>query len=390
VFTQILCLCFQDFADLYDDWYDMKGPRIPSNREDCTSNLSKQVKRGTTQYIFLQSEASSELAESAYSDATLHDFLSTSSFPEQDRSISLGKSPGSLLTDRRFFLGTDEAEERRKACHQVVEVLESMLGLEHLYPVNASYIEENHQPHISYKGLKPSMREVTVSWIVEVCLEHMCSQDTLHLAIKTLDRFLSSTVSFPPSKLQLLAVACLWVASKHEDFIRPTALQLTDIAANSFTTRDLLEMEANVLSVTDFRLASPTVATFLTILNQALPMTHDVFAMAAYLAEVSVLDFALVGVPPSELAKACLLLAASHFQNHAAIDGLHLILPNIIISHESLVWKKLTRVYAQALGPVDLVKSNPYFSPLYFPIHEKYSSTEWNRISLVTPFRMFY
>ena len=174
VFTQILCLCFQDFADLYDDWYDMKGPRIPSNREDCTSNLSKQVKRGTTQYIFLQSEASSELAESAYSDATLHDFLSTSSFPEQDRSISLGKSPGSLLTDRQFFLGKAEAEERRKAWHQVVEVLESMLGLEHLYPVNASYIEENHLSHVSYKGLKPSMREVTVSWMVEVCLEHEC------------------------------------------------------------------------------------------------------------------------------------------------------------------------------------------------------------------------
>lgn len=365
----------------------MKDRKIP-HRQDCTSNLSKEVKRRSTQSIFLQSEASSELADSAYSDASLQDFLSTSSFPGQDRSIS----PSSLFSDRQSFVGKDEAKGKMNTCRQVdiVELLESMLRLEHLYPVNASYIEENHRAHVSYKGLKPSMREVTVSWMVEVCLEHLCSQDTLHLAIKTLDRFLSSTVSFPPSKLQLLAVACLWVASKHEDVIRPTALQLTDIAANSFTTGDLLEMEANVLSVIDFRLASPTVATFLTVLNQALPTTRDLFAMAAYLAEVSVLDFALVGVLPSVLAKACLLLAASHFQNHALIDRLHSILPNTIISHEGVVWKRLTRLYAQALGPVDIVKSNPYFSPLYFPIHEKYSFTEWNRISLVKPFPMFY
>lgn len=363
--------CLQELTKAYEEWYDTNHSVVAISRgrhprgafHCCTTTL-------------LHSEASSELAESAFND-------DTGCFSEQDRSIT----PASLISDHQFYKGKNETrKENRETSPQVFEMLESMLGLEHLYPVNAFYIEEKHHRHGSYKGLKASMREVTVSWMVEVALEHTNSQEALHLAVKTLDRFLASTATcFPPSKLQLLAVACLFVASKHEDVCRPTVLQLTDIAANSFSAEDLLEMESHVLSVIEYRLSSPTASTFLTLLSEALSVNRDVFALASYLAEVCLLDYAAVGVPSSKLAKASLLMAAFHFQSHAVIDGLHSLLPNITIFHKDLIWEKLMGLYELVLGPTYVVQSNPHFSCLYLPLHEKFSSMEWGHISLVNP-----
>ena len=58
------------------------------------------------------------------------------------------------------------------------------------------------------------MRVIVASWMVEVADEFGLQQETLHLAVCLLDRFLSATHAVPRGALQLLAVAAVMVAAK--------------------------------------------------------------------------------------------------------------------------------------------------------------------------------
>lgn len=56
------------------------------------------------------------------------------------------------------------------------------------------------------------MREVLVDWLVEVAEEYKFVSDTLYLTVLHVDRYLSSfTIS--KNRLQLLGVACMFIAS---------------------------------------------------------------------------------------------------------------------------------------------------------------------------------
>lgn len=56
--------------------------------------------------------------------------------------------------------------------------------------VSATYLV-NHQNTSEF--VSPQMRLIVVSWMVEVADEFCLQQETLHLAVSLLDRFLSST-----------------------------------------------------------------------------------------------------------------------------------------------------------------------------------------------------
>ncbi|KAF0292992.1 Cyclin N-terminal domain-containing protein 2 [Amphibalanus amphitrite] len=76
---------------------------------------------------------------------------------------------------------------------------------------------------------------------------------TLHLALALLDRVLAD-LSCPLDNLQLLGVACLWLAAKMEDPRLPSARQLLKLTMDGYALGSLLNMELLVVRVTDFRL----------------------------------------------------------------------------------------------------------------------------------------
>lgn len=106
-------------------------------------------------------------------------------------------------------------------------------------PVDPTYLTSRHGPAASPAAfIDAAMRRTAVSWLVEVAAEFRLEQDTLHLATALLDRFLSYTRAVPKSQLQLVAVACLLVASKHEEEAHPSAKDLSAIAGHCFTVSE--------------------------------------------------------------------------------------------------------------------------------------------------------
>ncbi|GBF89618.1 hypothetical protein Rsub_02336 [Raphidocelis subcapitata] len=160
----------------------------------------------------------------------------------------------------------------------------------------------------------PQMRSIVASWMCEAAAEFGLQQETLFLAVGLLDRFQAcSPTGVPRNVLQLLAVACLMVASKQDEVTHPTVDEFTDIAAAAFNRDDLLRMERLLLDQVGWRLRPPTAFTFLHLLAQALAgrAPPRAVAAAAYLAELALLDYGTLPHPPSLVAAAALAAGAA-------------------------------------------------------------------------------
>eukprot|EP00882_Tetradesmus_deserticola_P023436 GHRQ01025502.1.p1 GENE.GHRQ01025502.1~~GHRQ01025502.1.p1 ORF type:complete len:279 (+),score=63.71 GHRQ01025502.1:180-1016(+) len=111
-------------------------------------------------------------------------------------------------------------------------------------------------------------RAVVVSWLVEVCEEYGLQQESLHASVALLDAFLASSAGVPRCVLQLVAVGCVFIATKQLEVHPPSVEQLVAVAAHSFTASDLLRVERVLLDALEFRTARPTPYGCLHLLTQ--------------------------------------------------------------------------------------------------------------------------
>ncbi|XP_032289166.1 G1/S-specific cyclin-D3 isoform X3 [Drosophila virilis] len=123
------------------------------------------------------------------------------------------------------------------------------------------------------KDITPPMRKIVAEWMMEVCAEEKCQDEVVLLAINYMDRFLS-TKSVRKTHLQILAAACLLVASKiREPTCRALSAELlvfyTD---NSVYKDDLIKWELYVLSRLGWDISSVTPLDFLELWIIRLPM----------------------------------------------------------------------------------------------------------------------
>ena len=109
-----------------------------------------------------------------------------------------------------------------------------------------------------------------------------CSQTVPNSTSFLLSNTPSNLQVVPRSNLQLISVACMLVASKHEEERHPSVQDFTSIADNCFLTGDLLKMEAAVLQCLSFRINAPTSHTFLSLFLQGAGLSPRAQALASY------------------------------------------------------------------------------------------------------------
>ncbi|KAF7483841.1 cyclin-A2 [Marmota monax] len=160
-----------------------------------------------------------------------------------------------------------------------------------------TYLRETEvkcKPRVGYMKKQPditnSMRAILVDWLVEVGEEYKLQNETLHLAVNYIDRFLSS-MSVLRGKLQLVGTAAMLLASKFEEIYPPEVAEFVYITDDTYTKKQVLRMEHLVLKVLAFDLAAPRVNQFLTqyFLHQQ-PANCKVESLAMFLGELSLID----------------------------------------------------------------------------------------------------
>ncbi|XP_064232733.1 cyclin-P-like [Aotus nancymaae] len=138
--------------------------------------------------------------------------------------------------------------------------------------------------------------------------------DTLYLAVHLLDSYLSAS-RVRSHRLQLLGVACLFVACKMEECVLPEPTCLCLLGADSFSRAELLRAERRILSRLDFRLYHLGPLLCLGLLAALAGSSPQVMLLATYFLELSLLEAEAMGWEPGRRAAAALSLA------HRLLDG---------------------------------------------------------------------
>eukprot|EP00199_Chlamydomonas_sp_CCMP681_P002144 CAMPEP_0119109422 /NCGR_PEP_ID=MMETSP1180-20130426/17901_1 /TAXON_ID=3052 ORGANISM="Chlamydomonas cf sp, Strain CCMP681" /NCGR_SAMPLE_ID=MMETSP1180 /ASSEMBLY_ACC=CAM_ASM_000741 /LENGTH=397 /DNA_ID=CAMNT_0007095177 /DNA_START=92 /DNA_END=1285 /DNA_ORIENTATION=+ len=156
--------------------------------------------------------------------------------------------------------------------------------------------------------MNAKMRAILVDWLVEVAEEYKLCADTLYLTINFIDRFLSVHI-VQRSHLQLVGVACMWVAAKYEEVHPPNVADFCYITDNTYSKEQMVLMEETVLKQLKYELTVPTAKTFLRRMLQVCNPDELLHFLSNYLTELSLLDHNMLNYLPSEIAAAAVCLA---------------------------------------------------------------------------------
>lgn len=135
------------------------------------------------------------------------------------------------------------------------------------------------------RELQWKMRSILIDWLIEVHNKFKLLPETLFLAVNILDRFLTlRNVSL--SKLQLVGVTCLFIASKYEEVYAPSITQFVYIADGGFSTDEIVRAERYLLSTLEYDLSFPNPLNFLRRCSKADEYDIQSRTVAKYFMEV--------------------------------------------------------------------------------------------------------
>ncbi|KAJ6457596.1 nime/cyclinb [Mycena sanguinolenta] len=167
-------------------------------------------------------------------------------------------------------------------------------------------------PSPNYMSSQPTltwaMRALLNDWILQVHTRFHLLPETLFLSTHLLDRFLCLRV-VSPSKLQLLGLACLLIASKFEETVSPAIVNFTAIAGDAFTAVEMRDAERHVLKTLEWDVSWMGPMHWLRRVSKADGYNPQTRQLGKYLAELILVEEKLVSTPPSLLAAAGMWLA---------------------------------------------------------------------------------
>ena len=78
------------------------------------------------------------------------------------------------------------------------------------------------------------MRQILVSWLIEVHLKFRLLPETLYVTVNLVDRYCEK-VEVPRSEYQLLGVTAMLIACKYEEIFVPKIEDFVDITDNTYS-----------------------------------------------------------------------------------------------------------------------------------------------------------
>uniref|UniRef100_A0A1B6DRU9 Uncharacterized protein n=1 Tax=Clastoptera arizonana TaxID=38151 RepID=A0A1B6DRU9_9HEMI len=153
--------------------------------------------------------------------------------------------------------------------------------------------EDRNRPKANYMRRQPdvtySMRTILIDWLVEVAMEYKLLNETLHIAVYIIDRFLS-IMSVVRSKLQLLGTTAMFIASKYEEIYPPDVNEFVYITDETYTKKKVLRMENLILKVLMFDISVPTSLSFIEIISFNCNQSDKIKYLATFLCDLTLLE----------------------------------------------------------------------------------------------------
>ncbi|KAK3524494.1 hypothetical protein QTP70_029278 [Hemibagrus guttatus] len=214
--------------------------------------------------------------------------------------------------------------------------------------------------------LNASMRGILIDWMVEVQENFELNHETLYLAVKLTDHYLSIT-SVTRDSLQLIGSTAMLIAAKFEERCPPGIDDFLYICDDTYERQEFLVMERNILQGLNFDINIPVPYRFLRRYAKVAHASMETLTLARYVCELSLLELELVPERASCLASACLLLALITSRLGGWTPALQ--------HHSSYTLRELSplvrRLYAMLASPADenlRAVENKYSHKVFFEV----------------------
>lgn len=181
------------------------------------------------------------------------------------------------------------------------DIMNYLMHLESFNVLKPDFIEKS--PEVTTR-----MRGVLMDWILQVQSHEELKEETLHLTVALIDQTLSMQ-NTSMSKLQLVGITCLLIASKYHERFAPEINVLCYLTENTFEPPQVVSFEIYLLEMLDFRLSLPVTTVFLDRYLQVHNQPIEVDHLAAYIVDLIISSVTLVPVLPSLKAASALYLA---------------------------------------------------------------------------------
>ncbi|XP_037716295.1 G2/mitotic-specific cyclin-B [Drosophila subpulchrella] len=197
----------------------------------------------------------------------------------------------------------------------VNDIYDYLYQVELQQPIHKDHLEG--QKEVSHK-----MRAVLIDWINEVHLQFHLAPETFQLAVAIIDRYLQVVKDTKRTYLQLVGVTALFIATKYEELFPPAIGDFVFITDDTYTTRQIRQMELQIFKAIDCNLSRPLPLHFLRRYSKAAGAEDEHHAMSKYFIELAMVDYDMATYRPSEIAAASLFLSLHLLNgNHRAGTG---------------------------------------------------------------------
>ena len=158
------------------------------------------------------------------------------------------------------------------------------------------------------KDINQKMRSILIDWLIEVHDKFKLQPQTLWLSINILDRYLEN-VQILRSKLQLVGIAALLIASKYEEIYPPEVKDCVYITDNAYDRPEILAMETSILTKLEYKITVPTGYHFLIRYLNCIQASERTRHLASYYAERNLQESDMLCVQPHKFAAAAVYAA---------------------------------------------------------------------------------
>jgi len=193
--------------------------------------------------------------------------------------------------------------------------------------------------------IRPAMRTIVASWMLEVCEEQRLEDDTFLLSINYLNRILKISPAWRKNHLQLLGAACMHLASKLKDTVPITGPKLVMYTDFSITLEGLQDMELLVLKKLNWDLSVVTAYDFVEqILHRLHDMSNEIMETVKRhtktFIDLANTEYSFIQYTPSLLAGSCITAALSGILSDTVVAKVNIHGRICDIIRCDLVWLK--------------------------------------------------
>ncbi|KAL1138824.1 hypothetical protein AAG570_008886 [Ranatra chinensis] len=154
------------------------------------------------------------------------------------------------------------------------------------------------------------MRAILIDWICDVSCHFKLTQETFHLTIHIIDKYMQIDRTTSRDNLQLVGLGAIFIATKYEE-VNPLELNdLMFVSDSAYKSEQILKMEEKILQSIEFILGQPSAITFLRRFSKAAKAQQMQHTFSKYIIDLCLLDHTLSHIKPSVIASAAIYIAS--------------------------------------------------------------------------------